>query len=75
LRGLGKALHISHGGNIIVKVEGVTPSKLGVEAFDEKLNLIGHVADVLGPRSSPYVSIKPSIPDPTGLIGRRLYLK
>ena len=50
---------------------------MNTEVYDEKLNVIGIVYDIMGPVSSPYVSVlvdKASI-NPETLVGRILYVK
>lgn len=58
LRRLGRVLHVSQSRNIILKGEG-TP-KIGQHVVDESLTKVGVVSDVLGPTSSPYVSVRPT---------------
>lgn len=69
---LGKVLNITTNRAIMVKVEN-TP-RLGETVVDENLKPIGKVLDLLGPVSSPYAVIKPSIQEPERLTNKPLYL-
>ena len=69
---LGLVLHISPSRNLIVKVE--KPPKIGEMIVDENLKPIGKVFDILGPVSSPYVAIRPTICDPDKTTNSYVYL-
>lgn len=69
---LGLVLHISPSRNIIMKVENIP--KIGETVVDEKLKPVGRVFDILGPVSSPYVAIRPTIHDPYKTVNKPLYL-
>ena len=73
LRRLGKVLHMSKSGNLIVRLEGppVPAERTGV--VDYKIKRIGTVNSILGPVKSPYVSVKPEVAG-EGFSGRILYL-
>jgi len=58
--------------NLVVKTEN--PPKLGSEVVDENLNVIGKVFDIIGPVSSPYAVIKPTIREPAKLVNKPVYL-
>jgi RNA-binding protein len=58
--------------NVIVKTE--KPPKIGAEVVDENLNVIGKVFDIIGPVSSPYAVIKPTVREPAKLVNKPLYL-
>ncbi len=49
------------------------PPKIGAKVVDENLKPVGTVLDVLGPVSSPYVTVKPVISEPKRLIESTLY--
>nr|NIQ08027.1 H/ACA RNA-protein complex protein Gar1 [Candidatus Korarchaeota archaeon] len=68
---LGYVLHITSSRNLILKAE--TLPKIGVEVVDKNLNPVGSVFEVFGPVSSPYVTVKPEIPDPKRLVNNMLY--
>ncbi|OYT61339.1 MAG: hypothetical protein B6U69_03770 [Thermofilum sp. ex4484_15] len=57
LRRLGKVLHVSQSGRIIVRAEVIAP--LYAPVYDRHLREVGRVCDVLGPVSSPYVAVEP----------------
>ncbi|RLE82681.1 MAG: H/ACA RNA-protein complex protein Gar1 [Thermoprotei archaeon] len=73
MRRLGKVLHVTKTGRLLVKVENMP--HLFDDVFDEKLRRVGRVYDVLGPTVSPYVSVE--IEDsvsPESLVGKVLYI-
>ena len=72
LRRLGKVLHLSPSGNVIVKVENIP--KIGDNVVDEKIKHIGDVGDVFGPVSSPYASVKVRTHKPGKLQGKIVYI-
>lgn len=55
---LGKLLHISSSGNLIVRADA--PAPLGAIVLGEGARRVGQVSDVFGPKKAPYVSVKPS---------------
>jgi len=75
LRVLGKVMHVSKSGRLIVKASH-TP-RLNSPVYDESFDLVGVVYDVMGPVSSPYVSIalEARDVDPRRLVGKMLYVK
>jgi len=72
LQRLGLILHVTPSRNVIAKIENV-PS-IGETVVDENLRPVGKVFDILGPVSSPYVAVTPTIRDPESLINRMLYV-
>lgn len=68
---LGRILHISPSRNMIVKAEN-TP-KMGETVVDENLRQVGKVFDLLGPASSPYVAVRPTVAEFGNAVGRMLY--
>jgi RNA-binding protein len=72
LQRLGKVLHVTPSQNVVVKVDN-TP-KIGSAVVDEKLKVVGKVFDVVGPVSSPYAVVKPTIKEPEKLTSKQLYL-
>jgi RNA-binding protein len=72
LQRLGKVLSVTPSQSIVVKVE--KPPKLGVAVIDENLKVVGRIFDIIGPVSSPYVVVKPSVKDPEKLANRQLYV-
>jgi RNA-binding protein len=72
LQRLGKVLHVTPSQNVIVKADK-TP-KIGSAVVNEKIKVVGKVFDVIGPVSSPYVVIRPTIKDPEKIMTKQLYL-
>jgi RNA-binding protein len=58
--------------NVVVKIENVP--RIGETAVDENLKPIGKVFDILGPVTSPYATIKPTIREPEKLTNKMLYV-
>ncbi len=74
LRRLGKILHLSKSGNLIVQLEQSPVPSIGAQVCDYKLKRLGVVNNILGPVKSPYVSVQP-IADLNGdFAGRVVYL-
>ena len=69
---LGLVLHISPSRNMIMTVENVP--KIGETVVDENLKPVGKVFDILGPVSSPYATIAPTIRDPEKLANKTVYI-
>ena len=69
---LGLVLHISPSRNLIMKVENVP--KIGDTVVDENLKPVGKVFDILGPASSPYISIRSTVRDPEKMVNRSVYV-
>jgi len=57
---------------MIAKIENVP--RIGETVVDESLKPIGKVFDILGPVSSPYATIAPTIRDPGRLANRTVYI-
>ena len=72
LQRLGKVSNVTPSRNMVVKVEN-TP-KIGFEVVDENLNVVGKVFDIIGPVSSPYAVIKPTLKEPGKLVNKPVYL-
>lgn len=73
IRRLGKVLHLSKSGRLILRSQ--TKVKLGSVAVNEDLKNIGTIFDVFGPAENPYVSIKPSVRDPSQYVGQLLFVE
>ena len=74
MRRLGKVLHLSKSGNLILRLEQTPVPEISAQVCDYKLRSIGRVNNVLGPVKSPYVSVKPAASMDGTLAGRILYL-
>jgi len=73
LRRLGKVLHLSKSRVLVVKLDPPRFVKSGTKACDSKLRNVGVVADIIGPVSAPYVSVKPTIAKAEAVVGRTVY--
>jgi RNA-binding protein len=72
LQRLGKVLSVTPSQNMVVKIDKAT--KLGASVIDENLKVIGRIFDIIGPVSSPYAVIKPSVKTPEMLVNKQLYV-
>jgi RNA-binding protein len=73
LKRLGKVLHLSRSRSLVVKLESETRIRLGIKVYDSRLREVGFVADIFGPVTTPYIAIRPIIPNPVSQVGRVLY--
>ena len=71
LQRIGSVLHVSSGKSMILKADNIP--RIGDKAVDDKLNHVGTIFDVFGPVSSPYVAVKPSVEEPSLMVGHVLY--
>jgi RNA-binding protein len=75
LRRLGKVLHISKRGSIIIRTEKTPPVGSKSLVMDKNAQEVGTIIDVFGPVTYPYVAIKPKRGyEPQKLVGQMLYL-
>jgi RNA-binding protein len=58
--------------NLVVKTEKAP--RIGSSVVDENLKTVGKVFDVIGPVTSPYAVVRPSIREPERLTNKPLYL-
>jgi RNA-binding protein len=72
LQKLGRVRALTPSKNIIVKTE--KSPKIGSEVVDENLKVVGRVFDIIGPVSSPYAVVKPTVKEPANLVNRPVYL-
>jgi RNA-binding protein len=56
---------------MILKAENLP--HIGDQVTDENLNPIGNVFDIIGPVSSPYVTVRPNAEAPNRLVRHLLY--
>lgn len=68
---IGLVLHITSNRNMILKAENLP--HIGDQVTDENLNPIGNVFDIIGPVSSPYVTVRPNAEAPNRLVRHLLY--
>ena len=74
MRRLGKVLHLSKSGNLILRLEQNPVPTIVAQVCDYKLRNIGLVNNILGPVKGPYVSVKSTTSVEGTLEGRVLYL-
>ncbi len=74
LRRLGKILHLSKSGNLIVQLEQPPVPSIGAQVVDYKLKRLGVVNNILGPVKNSYVSVKPVTDINGDFAGRVVYL-
>lgn len=72
LQRLGKVLVVTPSQSLVVKPD--KPPRLGAVAIDENLRVVGKIFDIIGPVSSPYAVIKPSVKNPEKLAHKQLYV-
>ena len=76
LRRLGKVLHISKRGSIILRTDKTPPIGSRSVVLDKKAQEVGTNIDVFGPVKEPYVAVRPRNDfDPSKLVGQMLYLR
>ncbi len=76
MRRLGKVLHISKRGSIILQTDKTPPVGGRSVVLDKKAQEVGTIIDVFGPVKFPYVAIRPKRnTDPNKLVGMLLYLQ
>ena len=73
MRRLGKVLHLSKIGNILLRLEQYPVPIIGAQVCDYKLRSVGVVNNILGPVKTPYVSVKPVANVDGALVDRVLY--
>jgi RNA-binding protein len=59
VRKLGKVLHVSNRGSLIVRAEKTPPSGEHAVVVDKSAEKIGSIIDVFGPVKTPYVAVRP----------------
>jgi rRNA processing protein Gar1 len=74
LRRLGKVLHLSKSGNLLLRLEQYPVPIIGAQVCDYKLRNVGVVNNILGPVRTPYISVKPVSNADGALVGRVVYL-
>lgn len=72
LQRLGRVLSVTPSQNIVVKLDKAP--KMGAAVIDENLKVVGKIFDIIGPVSSPYAVIRPSVKDPEKFANRQLYM-
>jgi RNA-binding protein len=72
LQRLGRVLNVTPSRSLVVKTEK-TP-RIGFVVIDENLKAVGKVFDIIGPVSSPYAVVRPTVKEPEKLVSRLLYV-
>jgi RNA-binding protein len=72
LQRLGRVINVTSSRDLVVKTEN-TP-KIGSSVVDESLKIVGKVFDIIGPVTSPYAVVKPTVREPEKLATKQLYL-
>ena len=72
LQKMGRVRALTPSRNLVVKSEQAP--RIGLEVVDENLNVIGKVFDIIGPVSTPYAVVKPTIREPAKLLNKPVYL-
>ncbi|MBY8998104.1 MAG: H/ACA RNA-protein complex protein Gar1 [Candidatus Thorarchaeota archaeon] len=76
MRRLGKVLHISKRGSIILRTDKTPSAGSRSIVLDKKAQEVGIIIDVFGPVKEPYVAVRPRRGlDPSKLVGQLLYLR
>jgi rRNA processing protein Gar1 len=71
LNRLGRVLHYTPNHLWVVRAEN--PASPGTVALDRKLKPVGTVQELIGPVKQPYLTVKPTVPNPAGYAGQTLY--
>jgi len=58
--------------SLVVRTEKT--SRIGLSVVDENLRVVGKIFDIIGPVSSPYAVVRPTIKEPEKLVNRQLYV-
>lgn len=68
---LGTILH--HTPNHLWVIRAENPAPPGTAALDRQLKPVGTVQELIGPVKQPYLTVKPTVPNPAGYTGQTLY--
>ena len=69
---LGRVITLTPSQNLVVKTERAP--KIGYSVVDENLRDVGRIFDVIGPVTSPYAVVRPTVREPEKLNSKQLYL-
>jgi len=72
LQKLGRVITLTPAQNLVVKTEKAP--KIGSSVVDDNLKDVGRVFDIIGPVTSPYAIVRPSVNEPEKLTSKQLYL-
>jgi len=73
LHRFGTVVRYTGNRNLLVLLETREIPSIGSEVLGKKLQVVGRVADVLGPAAKPYALVKPSVDSPENYVGQPLY--
>lgn len=59
MKRLGKVLHLSTHGNLIIRSDDGALPRMNSSVLTKKMEKIGTVYDIFGPEKGPYISIRP----------------
>ncbi|MDQ1279129.1 MAG: RNA-binding protein [Thermoproteota archaeon] len=68
---LGRVLHLSNNRHLVLRTKIKVKTKAAV--LNDELNQVGLIFDIFGPVNYPYVSIKPTVNNPSKYVGHFLY--
>ena len=75
MRRLGKVLHVSKRGSLIIRAEKTPPSGERAVVVDKAAEKVGSIVDVFGPVKTPFVAVRPlKGTSPEKYLGQILYL-
>ncbi|TFG08057.1 H/ACA RNA-protein complex protein Gar1 [Candidatus Thorarchaeota archaeon] len=75
MRRLGKVLHVSKRGSLIIRTEKTPPSGGRAVVVDRTAEKVGSIVDVFGPVKAPFVAVRPLKGiSPEKYVGQILYL-
>ncbi len=76
MKKLGKVLHVTKSGHLIVASEVSEIPHQNLEVFDDKLKVVGKIYDIIGPVKSPFISIKinPDYRNPEKIVNKYVYI-
>ncbi|ALL00151.1 RNA binding protein, Gar1-type [Pyrodictium delaneyi] len=75
LKRLGTVLHTTPSGYIVAKIEEEQVPPLNTVVYDEDMNRVGVLLDIIGPVKSPYAVVKPSSREVRVEKGVKLYYR
>ena len=58
MKRLGRVLHVSSHGHLIIRLEETSLPKINAKVVTKKMDRIGTVYDIFGPERAPYISVK-----------------
>ena len=59
MKRLGKVLHLSTHGNLIIRSDDASLPRMNSSVLTKKMEKIGTVYDIFGPEKDPYIAVRP----------------